>query len=133
MKTQLSILVKDSMSTFNPLMSIFTKTKVSMFIDGNKANPIVLQVSKTPHLIDVVPGNHHIEFTYNNILAKIAFGLYDVVFDLMSNGLFGGVASAVGGTNKTYDNVLDCYLNDGDMLRLEVKPKASGKVKIKIY
>lgn len=132
MKTQLSILVKDSMTTFNPLLSIFSKTKVTMYLDGNKANPMVLEVNKTPYLIDITPGNHHVEIMYENFLAKMCYGIMDAISGLFLNGVFEGAPSAIVGMNKTYENVLDCTLNEGDILKLEAKPNMNGKVKIKI-
>lgn len=146
MKTQLSILVKDSMSTFNPAMSLFSKTKVTMYIDGNTSNPIVLAVNKQPYVIEIAPGNHHITFEYNNVMGKMGAKLVGAAFGAgigLAAGDFGSVAgamtgagagsdlfSSIAGYNKVHDNVLDCSLNEGDVLKVQVMPKSNGKVKV---
>ena len=132
MKTQLSILVKDSISTFNPAMSIIKKTKVTMYIDGNAANPIVMEVSKNPYLIDIVPGTHHIAFEYNNMMGKMASKLVGAAFG-SGFGMAGAgsdLVSSIGGYNTVHDNHLNCTLNEGDFLKIQVMPKSNGKVKI---
>lgn len=49
------------------------------------------------------------------------------------SGLAGAMAGAsVTGRGSIKDGILECSLNEGDILRMSVKPNSDGKVRIKI-
>ena len=134
MKTQLSILFKNNPFTTGHWLW----SKISLYFDGNQYNPIVLKSNSSPQLIEITPGPHKIYFKYHNddikIFAKLIGLFYGFVFGLLIGvgGLLGDIFSGLYGFNKTYENTLECYLNEGDTLRISLHPKMNGKVKVKL-
>ena len=140
MKTQLSILFKNT-NAFTTGRILFTKAKVTVYIDGENNPPIILKANRQPQTIELSPGTHRIYFKFNNTLAKLGDQLVGAAVGAgMGMSLSGaaGVMGALGGAGtvgsfyRTQDNILDCTLNDGDILHISIHPKRSGKVKIKV-
>lgn len=145
MKTQISILVKNEsllsrFMSFLWFINIFKRMPVNVWIDDGEAAPTVLKASKTPYLIDVEPGYHQILFTDPRAKNKQAFGAVTGAFVggafglAAGDGLFGAAAGAdaFAGGSTVRDNVVECTLNEGDVLKLSAKPKRNGSVKVKI-
>ena len=147
MKTQLSILFKN-----NPidLAEYLIRRKINVYIDcpqvdKNTPPHYVIKSGRTPSYIELTPGPHRIRFTYNNWREKLSIKLvgaaFGAGFGLAAGDGVGGLIGAEGGSdllsslygmNKTYDNALECCLNDGDTLRIALRAKSNGKVKVKL-
>ena len=140
MKTQVSILLKH-----NIFVSSYFKTKVSLYIDGNKNSPIKIKSGRKPYLIELSPGTHVVYFKVHNGLAmigsKLVFGAFGAgigagtgIGGLSTFGALEGadMAPLAIGASRASDNILECSLIEGDTLRISVSPKMSGKAKIKI-
>lgn len=146
MKTQISILVKNEslISRFFSLLwfiNIFKKMSVNVWIDDDSVAPKVLKASSEPYLFDVEPGHHAILVTDPRAKGKQAMRAVTGAFVGGSFGLAGGGSSALAGAaagadlfngSTVRDSVVECNLNEGDLLKISVKPKNNGSVKIKI-
>ena len=145
MKTQISILVKNEslLSRFMSLwwfINIFKRMSVNVWIDDGDVAPVVLKANKEPYVFDVEPGYHAILVTDPRAKSKQAFKAVTGAFIggsfglAAGDGLGGALAGAefAGGGSVINDNVVECNLNEGDILRLSVKPKNNGSVKVKI-
>lgn len=144
MKTHISILVKNE-SLFSRFMSflwfinIFKKMSVNVWIDDDSVEPSVLKANKEPYLFDVEPGHHSILVTDPRAKSKQAFKAVTGAFvgGAMGLGVGSGMAGAAAGADLfsgsvVRDNIVECNLNEGDVLKISVKPKNNGSVKIKI-
>lgn len=144
MKTQISILVKNEslLSRFMSFMwfiNIFKKMPVNVWIDDDSKQPTVLKANKEPYLFDVEPGYHAILVTDPRAKSKQAF---KAVTGAIVGGSFGlaagdGLGGAAAGADMfsgsvVRDGVVECNLNEGDLLKISVKPKNNGSVKVKI-
>jgi hypothetical protein len=145
MKTQISILVKNEslLSRFMSLLwfiNIFKRMSVNVWIDDDSVAPQVLKARKEPYVFDVEPGYHAILVTDPRAKGKQAFNaitgaLVGGSFGLAAGDGFSGAmmgADAFGGGSQVHDSGVECTLNEGDILKLSVKPKHNGSVKIKI-
>lgn len=144
MQTQVSILVKNE-SLFSRFFSIlwfiniFKKMSVEAYLDSEN-NKMVLKARNEPYLIDVTPGQHQLLFSDPRAGSKAVFkGLTGAFLGAAFAGAAGG--SMIGGASIGYedasggtvkDNVVSFTLVDGDLLKLSVKPKHNGSVKVKI-
>lgn len=150
MKTQISIQVKNEnwlsrcMSLFG-LIGLFTKANVSMYIDDPECQrqPTVLQARKEPYLIDMAPGGHVVTFTAKNrsTIDKFIGGAMLGMIGMGAGGGFGALVGAKAGSDfvaglmghtRVQDNLIECNLEDGDLLKIQIKPKRNGSVKIKV-
>ncbi len=143
MQTQISIKVKNE-NVISRCMSIwmslglFVKAKVKMYVDSENATPIVLKARKEPYVIDITPGNHVIVFTAKNrsktdkLIGNAVGGIFGMAGGSATFGasVGGDFASAITGGNRIQDNRVDCYLKEGDILKIQIKPKRNGAVKI---
>ena len=140
MSAQLSVLIKDEslfskMHSFSWIINIFKKSIVSVCIDGDEANIMMLKASKQPYTIELAPGYHEILFSDPKAKKKKNYNAF-------SNFMVGGIASiatggAIGatdfmGSSAIKDGVVQCNLNDGDVLSVSAKPKSNGNIKVKI-
>lgn len=141
MKTQLSILVKNEslfsrFYSFLWFINIFKKMSVVVCIDGDQANAKTLKASKEPYLIDVTPGQHQILITDPRAGNKQAFKAFSgavvgSIFSIATDGVIDSSDFASEGSTIR-DGVVQCVLNEGDVLRISAKPKHNGSVKVKI-
>lgn len=149
MKTQISIEVKNEnwmsrcMSIYMSL-GLFVKAKVNMYVDDTSAQPVILKARKEPYLIEVEPGEHRIAFTakskanVDKLLAGAAGGIFGMglggnAFHTTAFAREGvDFVSGLMGHNKVQDNLLECSLREGDLLKIRIQPKRNGAVKIKI-
>lgn len=144
MNTQISILVKNEallsrFMSFLWFINIFKKMKVNVWIDDSEGQPQVLKANKEPYVFNVEPGYHYVYVTDPRAASKQAFKAVTGAFIGGSIGLAsgGGLAGAVMGadtfTGSTIrDGVVECNLNEGDVLKISVKPKSNGSIKIKL-
>ena len=144
MQTQISILVKNEallsrFMSFLWFINIFKKMSVNVWIDDDNVPPTVLKARKEPYLIDVEPGYHAILVTDPRAKSKQAMRAVTGAFIGGSFGLAGGegLDGAAAGAelfsgSTVRDGVVECDLKDGDVLKISVKPKNNGSVKIKI-
>lgn len=144
MKTQISILVKNEslvsrFFSFLWFINIFKKMSVNVWIDDDKVPAKVLKANKEPYLFDVEPGYHQILVTDPRAKSKQAMRAVTGAFVGGSFGLaagdgLGGMAAGAdlfsGSTIR--DGVVECELKEGDVLKISVKPKNNGNVKIKL-
>ena len=148
MKTQISVQVKNEnwisrcMSIYMTL-GLFVKAKVNVYIDNANNAPIILKARKEPYLIDIEPGEHAIAFTAKskaNVDKLIGGAMFGAIGMGLGNG-FTAFASAQGGADfasglmghsRVQDNLLECELREGDVLKICVQPKRNGAVKIKV-
>ena len=144
MKTQVSILVKNE-SLFSRAMTllwfinIFKKMPVDVYIDSED-NKQTLKPSKEPYLIDLEPGQHEILFADPKAKQKaVSQALTGAILGASMAGAGGG--SMLGGAAMGYDSAYDgtvrngvvrFTLNEGDTLKLRVKNKRNGSVKVKV-
>ena len=147
MRTQISIQVKNEnwisrcMSIYMSL-GLFVKAKVNMYIDDAECKPIVLKARKEPYLIDIDPGEHAIAFTAKSkatvdkliggaVLGTIGMGGggYTALTAAQAGADF---ASGLMGHSRVQDNLLECSLREGDLLKISIQPKRNGVVKIKV-
>lgn len=144
MQTQISVLVKNEslLSRFMSWMwfiNIFKKMSVNCFLDGSEEAQ-VLKARKEPYLIDVEPGVHEIMFTDPRAKSKNAFrsatgALVGGAFGLAAGGssaISGAMIGAQDARTAIHDSAVQCTLQEGDVLRLSVKPKNNGSVKVKV-
>ena len=140
MSAKLSILVKDEtlfskMHSFAWIINIFKKSSVAVCIDGDEANAMMLKASKEPYVIDLTPGSHQIVIADPKTKKKKS---YNAVSNLMMGGIFsiatGGAIGATDfmGSSAIKDGVVQCNLNEGDLLSISARPKSNGNVKVKI-
>ena len=140
MSAKLSILVKDEtlfskMHSFAWIINIFKKSSVAVCIDGDEANAMMLKASKEPYVIDLNPGYHQIVIADPKAKKKKS---YNAVSNLMMGGIFsiatGGAIGATDfmGSSAIKDGVVQCNLNEGDLLSISARPKSNGNVKVKI-
>lgn len=145
MKTQISVLVKNEsllsrFMSFLWFINIFKRMSVNVLIDSTEGTPQKLKASKTPYVFDVEPGYHYAVFTDPRAGSKQAFkavtgAFVGGAFGLAAgDGLYGAAsgAEAFAGGSTVRDGVLECQLNEGDLLKVSVKPKHNGSVKVKI-
>lgn len=145
MKTQISILVKNEsllsrFMSFLWFINIFKRMPVNLWIDDMNGNPNVLKAHRNPYIVDIEPGYHQLMFTDPRAKNKQAFravtgAFVGGAFGLAAgDGLFGAAAGAeaFAGGSTVRDNIVECTLNEGDLLKLSVKPKRNGSVKVKI-
>ena len=140
MSAKLSILVKDEtlfskMHSFAWIINIFKKSSVAVCIDGDEANAMMLKASKEPYVIDLNPGYHQIVIADPKAKKKKSD---NAVSNLMMGGIFsiatGGAIGATDfmGSSAIKDGVVQCNLNEGDLLSISARPKSNGNVKVKI-
>lgn len=147
MKTQISIQVKNE-NWMSRCMSIymsfglFVKAKVNMYIDNPDSKPVILKACKKPYIIDIEPGEHVIAFTAKSKanVDKLIGGAFAGVIGL-GGGITRAAAFAKGGSDfaagvmghsRVQDNLLECSLKEGDLLKIQIQPKRNGAVKIKL-
>lgn len=149
MKTQISIQVKNE-NWMSRCMSIYTtfglfvKAKVNMYIDNPDSKPVILKACKKPYIIDIEPGEHVIAFTAKS-KANVDKLIGGAVVGAIGLGVGGGITSAaafakggsdfvagVMGHSRVQDNLLECSLKEGDLLKIQIQPKRNGVVKIKL-
>jgi hypothetical protein len=144
MKTQISILVKNEslvsrFFSFLWFINIFKKMSVNVWIDDDSVPAKVLKANKEPYLFDEEPGYHAILVTDPRAKSKQAMRAVTGAFVGGSFGLaagdgLGGLAAGAdlfsGSTVR--DGVVECDLKEGDVLKISVKPKNNGSVKIKL-
>ena len=143
MKTQISVLVKNEALlsraySFFWFINLFKKMDVDMHIDSEN-NVKRLKASKEPYLIDVEPGAHVILFTdpraaSKQRMRKVTGGFIGATISGASGGSFlaGGAIGADSVGTSIKEDVVECSLNPGDTLKLEVKPRSKGGVKVKM-
>lgn len=151
MKTQISIQVKNE-NWISRCMSIYmglgllVKAKVHVFVDSENAQPIILKARKEPYLIDVEPGTHRIFFLdpkakSKAIADRLFAGFFGATMGMAAGNGFAGMAMAsesadfaegLMGHSKEQDNLLECVLNEGDILKIRIQPKRSGRVAVKL-
>lgn len=144
MKTQVSILVKNEsivsrFFSFLWFINIFKKMSVEVYIDSME-HKFVFKARKNPYRINVAPGSHEMMFVDPRAGSKAAFkGITGAIFGAAMSGAGGG--SMIGGAAMGYDdwsgtsvkdNIVSFTLNEGDILKLSVKPKHNGSVKVKL-
>lgn len=148
MKTQISIQVQNEnvisrCFSFYSLFGLLLKAKVNMNVDNTASKPIVLKARKEPYVFDLNPGEHVITFKAKNkgnfekILFGAAFGLIGLGMGNSSTAMMGAkggsdFVSGLMGHNRVQDNLLECNLSEGDFLKISVRPKRNGAVKIKL-
>ena len=149
MKTQLSILVKNEslFSRFFSLLwfiNIFKKMPVEYSMDEGTFPGTTLTASNKPYLIDVTPGAHRIYFKDPRAASKKGFrkfcgAIVGAVFGFAAGNastMFLGGAAGADSAGSTMSDVnisyLDFTVQDGDILKISVQPKGSGKVKVKV-
>ena len=145
MQTQISILVKNEsilsrFMSFLWFINIFKRMPVNVWIDDGDVPPVVLKASKEPYIFNVDPGYHIIQVTDPRAGRKQAFRAFTGAFVggafglAAGDGLGGMVAGAElgGGGSRINDSCVECNLGPGDLLKISVKPKNNGSVKIKI-
>lgn len=135
MKTQISIQVKNA-SIFSRTF-IFSKAKVNVFIDDANAKPIVLKARTAPYMVDVAPGEHTVVFTdpsakFKGTIDKMMGAAFGLAGGAIGAKAGADIVSAITGTGRVQDNQLQCSLREGDVLKVMVQPKRSGKVSVKI-
>lgn len=147
MKTQISIQVKNEnwmsrcMSIYMTL-GLFVKAKVQMYIDSAESEAIKLKARKEPYVIDLAPGQHVIKFKAKSRKKadKLVGGAIMGAFGLGA-GAYGGamgaeigadIASGLMGHTRVQDSSIACDLKEGDLLKIQIKPKRNGAVKIKV-
>lgn len=141
MKTQISILVKKEtlmsrMQSFLWFITIFKKTAVSVCVDGDTANTMLLPARKEPYLIDVTPGTHEVVFSDPRAAGKHAYNKFTNlflgwIFALSTDGAI-GVSDFDNGGNTIRDGYLQCNLVEGDLLKVSARGTYKGGVKVKI-
>lgn len=148
MKTQISIQVKNE-NLFSRCMSIymslglFVKAKVKMYIDDGQSTPIILKARKEPYTIDIEPGEHAIAFTAKNkgsvdkiiggaVLGTIGMGAGNAFTGLVAANAGADFSSGLMGHSRIQDNLLECDLQEGDLLKIRIQPKRNGAVKIQL-
>ena len=140
MSAQLSVLIKDEslfskMHSFAWIVNIFKKSSVLVCIDGDEANAMLLKANKQPYEIELTPGYHQILIADPKAGKKKS---YNAVSNFMMGGIFsiatGGAIGATDfmGDSTIKDGVVQCNLNDGDVLSVSAKPKSNGNIKVKI-
>ncbi len=145
MKTHISILVKNEallsrFMSFLWFINIFKKMRVNVWIDDETIPPAVLKANKKPYVFEVDPGFHEIKVTDPRAGSKQAFkavtgAFVGGAFGLAAGDGLGGMVSGAelaSGGSMVRDSIVSCNLNQGDMLKISVKPKSNGSVKIKI-
>ncbi|MCM1365423.1 MAG: hypothetical protein NC122_09680 [Faecalibacterium sp.] len=153
MKTQLSVRVRREglvsamfgrfyLTLFAIIIAILGKTSVIVSIDGEKHK---LKRQSEPHLIDIEPGIHTIEFidpqrackgierVVTNLMISI-FGLFIGLSGSDDGSVIGGmiVGDILGSTVDTFfegeDGTLKINIKEGDVIRVRCKAKLSGSV-----
>lgn len=147
MKTQISIQVKNEnwisrcMSIYMSL-GLFVKAKVNVYVDRADVEPLILKARKEPYVLDLEAGEHMLVFeTKGKAKAdKFFAGAVGTMLGMGSGHLGATIAAAQGasdfitafqGHDTIKDNQLICTLREGDVLKISVKPKRNGVVKIK--
>ena len=145
MNTQISILVKNEpllsrFMSFLWFINIFKRMPVNVWIDDGDVPPVVLKASKEPYIFNVDPGYHVIQVTDPRAGSKKAFravtgAFMGGAFGLAAGDGLGGMlmgADMAAGGSRINDSCVECNLNHGDLLKISVRPKSNGSVKIKI-
>lgn len=147
MKTQISIQVNNEnwlsrcMSIYMTL-GLFVKAKVKVYVDSANVEPLVLKARKEPYVLDLEPGEHMLVFETKGKAGADKFfaGAVGAMVGMGSGNLGTTMAAAQGasdfvtafqGHNTVKDNQLVCTLREGDVLKISIKPKRNGVVKIK--
>ena len=115
---------------------MFGKRSVTVEIDGNLYD---VPANNQPTAFDVEPGEHTLVFTdprfnIKNKTRKFMWGFFGFVADVGSGNmsLSGTERMASVGELEQNENVVNCTLIDGDILRITCRAKDNGKVKVKI-
>ena len=146
MKTEISILFKKPFQS-----TLLFRNEIEVYVDSEKSSPIKIYSPRfhfqtTKQNIELTPGPHCLIFKYEvdklaKFSQKLTFGAIGAGFGLgtgsFTNATIGAnITSDIGskalGYHKTQDNYLECNLKEGDTLNIELKPKANGKVKVKV-
>ena len=144
MNGQISITVKNAsifyrFYTFLWFINIFRKMSVDAYIDSPNAKPQRLKARKEPYLIDLAPGAHMIVFADPTAGEKRLNRYLSGAFAGFSLGLVGGMQSAfdLGSSmgdafagNRAQDNTAQFFLQEGEVVKLQVQPKMNGSVNI---
>lgn len=148
MKTQLAIRVRKegliSKGYGKPYLgpfALFGKRPVILSIDGHEQK---LLPQKEPHMIDIVPGTHTIDFIdpqrkwkkFEKNVSKATFSAIGLAAGGVSGGLIGGMAmgKAFGSVSDAFfvgeNGNLEVNIKEGDIIRLTCKAKANGTVSV---
>lgn len=145
MNTQLSIKVKNEncisrVYSWFGLLGLFIPSKVKMYVDGGSY--IKLKARKDPYLFDIEPGSHHIDFEakskagYDKFIGGFIFGSMGLAGGGRTGMAMGqegaGFAAGLMGHCRVQESALDCDLQEGDILKISIKPKRNGSVKVKL-
>lgn len=110
-----------------------------MVLDDPNAQPTRMKARKEPYVIDVEPGGHAMLFTDPRAGGKAAFKAVTGAFlgaAVAGAGggsmLSGAVIGAGTGKSDLKHGYLEFNVNEGDILKISVKPLRNGNVKIKL-
>lgn len=147
MKTQVSIYVKNEslLSKFFSLtwfINIFRKSSVNAYIDDDEARPVKMKASSNPYIFELEPSAHVIYFRDNAAMGKRAFNAFTGAaiggaLGLGTGSLLAGTVGTIVGSDamkgpRIENNVVQFYLNEGEDLRIRIKPKHNGTFSIKV-